>query len=129
VKLLRRICEASRTTRGFQTDRDLGHVVVGLFSLPFQLPLASVSKLLPGFSHLLELLAMSGRGGSRHLSAFGGMQKILVDLVQAEAPTDLLPNGTAGFLVPCRYEAWCPPVTARAYCSNSGSSSLGGAGS
>src|SRR5512132_2183530 len=81
------MCEASPITRGFRTDRDLGHVVVGLFSLPFQLPLASVGKLLPGFSHLLELLAMSRRGCSRHLSAFGGLQKVLVDLLQANVPT------------------------------------------
>jgi hypothetical protein len=94
------MCEASPITR-FRTDCDLGHAVVGLFSLPFQLPLASVGKLLPGFSHLLELLAVSGRSGSRHLPAFGGMQKVLVDFLQAEVPTNLLSNGAGeDFLCP-----------------------------
>src|SRR5262245_43336577 len=101
--------EASRITHGFPDSRDLGNFAVGPFSLPFQLPLASVGKLLPGFSHLLELLAMSGRGGSRHLSAFGGMQKVLVDLLQAEVPTDLLSNGT-------EEDFLCPAATKRTCC-------------
>src|SRR5262245_51516760 len=108
--------EASRITHGFPDGRDLGSFAVGLFPLPFQLPLplpfqlplASLGKLLPGFSHLLELLAMSGRGGSRHLSTFGGMQKILVDLLQAEVPANLstvqgkTSCARAGMKRPCR---------------------------
>src|SRR5262245_25534361 len=100
--------EASRITHGFPDGRDLGSFAVGLFPLPFQLPLASLGKLLPGFSHLLELLAMSGRGGSRHLSTFGGMEKILVDLLHAEVPANLstvqgkTSCARAGMKRPCR---------------------------
>jgi hypothetical protein len=76
-----------------------GNFVVDGFSLLFQLTLASFGKLLPGLSHLLQLLAVSGRGGSGHLPAFGGMQKVLVYLFQAEAPRSeciVAPGQTSG---------------------------------
>jgi len=56
-------------------------VVDGLAQL-FQLALASAGKLLPGLGHLLELLAVSGRRCPRHVSAFGGVLKILVNFPQ-----------------------------------------------
>jgi hypothetical protein len=45
---------------------------------------ARIGKLVPGFCHLLKLLAVSRRGSARHVSAFSGVLLILVDLLHDE---------------------------------------------
>jgi recombination protein RecA len=49
----------------------VGIIIFGGFSVFFQLALASFCKLLPGLSHLLQVLAMRRGGGSRHVPAVG----------------------------------------------------------
>jgi hypothetical protein len=50
---------------------------------------ARICKLLPGFCHLLKLLAVSRRRSSRHVSAFSGVLLILVDLLHDETVSSL----------------------------------------
>jgi hypothetical protein len=48
--------------------------------------LARLAKLVPCLSHLLKLLAMSGRCGSRHAATFGGVLKVFFDFFTDDPP-------------------------------------------
>jgi hypothetical protein len=64
-------------------------VFVDSLTLFIQLAPARIGKLVPGFRHLLELLAVSRWGSARHVSAFGGVLLILVDLLHDETVSRL----------------------------------------
>lgn len=64
----------------------VGIIIFGGFSVFFQLALASFCKLLPGLSHLLQVLAMGRGGSSRHVPTFRSVLKVFVQFPQVECP-------------------------------------------
>ena len=56
----------------------LGVIIFEGLAVFFQLALTRFRELLPGLGHLLKVLAMCGRGGSRHVPAFCSVLKVFV---------------------------------------------------